>query len=56
MFRSSRRSILMAAVVSLCGMAPRYAPAQVLEEMIVTARKVEESLQDVPHFRHRDVR
>ena len=48
MFRSSRRSILMAAVVSLCGMAPQYVSAQVLEEMIVTARKVEESLQDVP--------
>jgi iron complex outermembrane receptor protein len=46
--RLFRHSILIAVAVSLYGMAPRNAPAQVLEEMIVTARKVEESLQEVP--------
>ena len=48
MLRLHHRSILITIAVSLCGMAPQNAPAQVLEEMIVTARKVEESLQDVP--------
>ena len=40
--------IIIAIAVSLCGIAQQNAAAQVLEEMIVTARKVEESLQDVP--------
>ena len=48
MSRLSRHSILIAVAVSLCGIAQQDASAQALEEMIVTARKVEESLQDVP--------
>jgi outer membrane receptor protein involved in Fe transport len=48
MSRLSRHSILIAIAVSVYGIAQQDAAAQALEEMIVTARKVEESLQDVP--------
>ncbi len=48
MSRLSRQTILMAAVVGLTGLAVADARAQVLEELTVTARKIEESLQDVP--------
>ncbi len=48
MFRLSHRSIFTVAAIGLVGMAQQNASAQVLEEMTITARKVEESLQDVP--------
>jgi len=48
MFRSFRYSILVASAVSLCGMVQQNAIAQQLEEMTITTRKVEESLQDAP--------
>jgi outer membrane receptor protein involved in Fe transport len=46
--RLFRHAHLIGIAISLSGLAPHSAPAQVLEEMVVTARKVEESLQDVP--------
>ncbi|MFQ5635766.1 MAG: TonB-dependent receptor [Gammaproteobacteria bacterium] len=48
MFRLSRYSISTAFAAALCITAQPAAAAQVLEELVVTARKVEESLQDVP--------
>ena len=46
--RLFRHSALIGIAISLSSLTPYSAPAQVLEEMVVTARKVEESLQDVP--------
>ena len=48
MFRLSHHSIVLIIAVSLTGLAHKNVSAQVLEEMVVTARKAEESLQDVP--------
>ena len=48
MFRIFHHAILVASVAGLVGLAQQEASAQVLEEMTITARKVEESLQDVP--------
>lgn len=48
MSRLIRHSFLIAVAVGLSGSLFQSAFAQVLEELTVTARKVEESLQDVP--------
>jgi len=48
MSRLSRHSVLIAVVIGLSGLAQQDVSAQALEEMTITARKVEESLQDVP--------
>lgn len=44
----SRRVVLLAVCVAVLGLDPAPAPAQSLEEVVVTARKKEESLLDVP--------
>lgn len=48
MSRLSRQSVLIGVAVCMLVIAQQEASAQVLEEMVVTARKVEESLQEVP--------
>ena len=48
MSRLTRHSILVVVTASLVGMVQQDVSAQALEEMTITARKTEESLQDVP--------
>ena len=42
------RKTLMAAGIALCAAGPQFASAQVLEEVLVTAQKRSESVQDIP--------